>query len=230
MLEPSDFQSLCRSFLFRGIPGDELAELIRPCRGSVQSWNRGAIIAFRGDRYERLMIVLEGQVSGEFRDYDGRVLKVETLKSSEVLASAVLFSSQPFLPVNMHAATDVRIFSLPANEVLQLCRRDERVLRNLLEDGGNKLNILAEKLRLVHFSSIRAKIAGYVLDQADTCGTDSFELSISKEKLAELFGVARPSLSREFSRLREEGILYQEGRRIQLLDRRALHAILQGKD
>ncbi len=194
--------------------------------GSVLAYHSGAIIGFRGDRYDRLLIVLEGEVSAEFQDYDGRVLKVETLRSSEALASAILFSSSPFLPVNIHAATDVRIFALPRREVLRLCGEDERILKNLLEDNGNKVVVLAEKLRLIQFASIREKIASYLLDKADTGGSDNIKLSYSKEQLAELFGVTRPSLSREFSSLCSEGILRQEGRRVHILDRAALMEIL----
>jgi CRP-like cAMP-binding protein len=230
MLEMGDIQSLCRAQLFRGIPGEELTGLLQDAGGTVRSWHRGAIIAFRGDRYQQLMILLEGEVSAEFRDYDGRVLKVENLRAGEPLAAAVLFSSTPYLPVNVVAASDVRIYSLPRRELLQLCRRDGRVLENLLQDHGDKLSILAEKLRLVHFSTIRSKIAGYLLDQADTGGTDNLDLPLSKEKLAELFGVTRPALSREFSRLCTEGILRQEGRRVQLLDRRALQEIIAGEE
>ena len=226
MLNDYDFQYLREAYLFQGIGAEELAPMLRSREGSVHSYHSGAIIGFRGDRYDRLMIVLEGEVSAEFQDYDGRVLKVETLRASEALASAILFSSSPFLPVNVHAATDVRIFALPRQEVLKLCREDERILKNLLEDNGNKVTVLAEKLRLIQFASIREKIASYLLDQADTRGSDNIELNYSKEQLAELFGVTRPSLSREFSSLCSEGILQQKGKRVLILDREALMEIL----
>jgi CRP-like cAMP-binding protein len=226
MLNERDFESLCKADLFRGIRTQELKTLLRQHGGTVHSYHRGAIIAFRGDRYDRLMLVLEGEVSAQFQDYQGRVLKVETLRSAEILASAVLFSSEPFLPVNVHAATDVRLFSLPRKEVLRLCQEEERILTNLLEDHGNKLTVLAEKLRLIQFASIREKIASYLLDRAEALGTGIVELKVSKEQLAELFGVTRPSLSREFSHLCNEGVLCQSGRSVQILDRQALEEIL----
>lgn len=230
MLKDYDFQCLCAAYLFQGIEAEELAPMLRNCGGSVHTYHSGAIIGFRGDRYDRLLIVLQGEVSAEFQDYDGRVLKVETLRAAEALASAILFSSSPFLPVNVNAATDVRVFALPRRDVLRFCREDERILKNLLEDNGNKVTVLAEKLRLIQFASIREKIASYLLDQANTRGSDSLELSYSKEQLAELFGVTRPSLSREFSSLCSEKILRQEGRRVQILDREALMEILsEGK-
>jgi CRP-like cAMP-binding protein len=226
MLSEHDYRSLCSAYLFDGLSEQELSELLRHGEGIVRSYHRGAIIAFRGDRYDRLLIVLEGEISAEIQDYDGRVLKIETLRASETVASAVLFSSDPLLPVNVHAAADVRLYSIHREEVLRLCQRNERILRNLLQDNGDKLAILAEKLRLIQFASIREKLASYLLDQADTRGTESFELPVSKEQLAEIFGVTRPSLSREFSSLCSESMLCQHGRHIQILDRAELKRIL----
>jgi CRP-like cAMP-binding protein len=111
--------------------------------------------------------------------------------------------------------------------VLRMMQASERFLLNYLQDSGLRLTVLAEKLRLIQFSTIREKIASYLLDLADKQFTDSPSVSVSREALAEIFGVSRPSLSREFSRMIDEGILSQEGRRIHILHRKELEAILE---
>jgi DNA-binding IclR family transcriptional regulator len=45
--------------------------------------------------------------------------------------------------------------------------------------------------------------------------------------MSELFGVARPSLSRVFSEMTDEGILRQEGRNVYILDREELELLLE---
>jgi CRP-like cAMP-binding protein len=53
------------------------------------------------------------------------------------------------------------------------------------------------------------------------------EVKITKEVLAEMFGVARPSLSRSFSNMQEEGIIAQEGTMIHILDQDRLEQIIE---
>ena len=50
----------------------------------------------------------------------------------------------------------------------------------------------------------------------------------SREYLADFFGVARPSLSREFSRMSEAEIVAIEGKKITLLKKTALKYLLDG--
>jgi CRP-like cAMP-binding protein len=52
-------------------------------------------------------------------------------------------------------------------------------------------------------------------------------LPMSKERLAETFGVTRPSLSRELGAMARDGLIAVEGRRIRILDREGLAALIE---
>ncbi|MFP4563936.1 MAG: Crp/Fnr family transcriptional regulator [Spirochaetia bacterium] len=194
---------------------------------SVKKYHRGAIVMFRGDLYEHLFILAEGTLSAEMEDLKGRVLKVETLKAPDKIAPGILFAEDNHLPVTLKTVTETTILSLPKESVFAICRENRYFLLSLLRDAGNKIVFLAEKMRLIKFSSIREKIASYLLDQAERQGSNMVELKISKETMSELFGVARPSLSRVFSEMTDEGILRQEGRSVYILDRQELELLLE---
>jgi CRP-like cAMP-binding protein len=97
-----------------------------------------------------------------------------------------------------------------------------------LRDSGNRIVTLAEKLRFSKFSTIRQKIAGYLLECADKQQGKVITLGHSKSSLAELFGVSRPSLSRGFSELHGSGLIRQEGRSITILSRAGLVDLYEG--
>jgi CRP-like cAMP-binding protein len=212
--------------LFAEVDFRLLEKLSRPGVCTRLLFHTGAMAAFRGDEYLNLWVLVRGKLSAEFRDYNGRVLKVENIQAPESVASAVLFSPDRQLPVNLLALEDTEICSIPRRHVLEMMQKDQAFLLNYLKDSGLRLTVLAEKLRLLHFSTIREKIASYLLDLADKQSTDSPILSISRETLSEIFGVSRPSLSREFSHMAGEGFFLQEGRQVHLLDRRGLEDIL----
>jgi Mn-dependent DtxR family transcriptional regulator len=50
-------------------------------------------------------------------------------------------------------------------------------------------------------------------------------LEASKERLASLFGVARPSLSRELGEMERRGLIRVEGREIAILDEQGLREL-----
>lgn len=226
LLQENHLKALIACRLFDGMQRSEVENLLSGEQCHLSYYNPGALIAFRGDVYTHLWILVQGRVAAEFQDFGGKVLKVETLKDSEPIASSILFAPENHLPVNLSAETEVVICSIPRPQVIRVLQRNERFLTNFLRDTGLRLTILAEKLRLVQFTTIKEKIASYLLDQATTQGTDSPLLSLTKETLAEVFGVTRPSLSREFSQLCASGILSQAGRQIHILKREELEAIL----
>jgi len=220
-------KKLTRCHLFDGIDLPELQTLIDPHGCRLRTYHEGAMVAFRGDEYNDLWIVLEGSLSAQLLDYKGKVLKVETLSPVEPIATAILFAPERVLPVTLTAETDTTLCLIPRRMILRMMQANEHFLLNYLEDSGLRLTVLAEKLRLIQFSTIREKIASYLLDLADKQSTESPSVPVSKETLAEIFGVSRPSLSREFSRMVDEGILDQEGRRIHILHRKELEEILE---
>ncbi len=165
-----------------------------------------------------MKIVLSGSVVAEFDNLQGKTLKVETIEAPGVLATSILFSEQNFLPVNVRAAAETEILSVPGSTILELMQSNRTILVNFLQDAGDKLVILAEKLRLLQFTTIRQRIAAYLLGLKEREDSDVLVIPYTREVLAELFGVARPSLSRAFSNLQNEGTLGVDGKEVVILN------------
>ena len=215
-MNTSIYRLLNRCTLFTGLTLTELARLVDEHNCNVITHHKGSVVAFRGDRYNSLWILIDGRLRAEFQNHRGKVLKVESLKPGEIVASSVLFAPNNFLPVTLIAEEDTKICSIPKRKVIEILA-DPRVLTNYLEDTGFRLSFLAEKLNMLQFSTIREKIAHYLLDEVDRQGMNRLRLPLSKEALSDVFGVTRPALSREFSNLCDEGILSREGRIIHVL-------------
>jgi CRP-like cAMP-binding protein len=216
--------------LFKDVPRSELEHLISGTQYRIQSHERDALIKTRGDLCDELVILLNGQVAGEFQDYDGHVLRVETISAPETIASAFLFAPEPHYPVNIVAITDVRICSMSRTSVVALTRQSEAVMSSLLADIGARTAFLAEKLRLMQFATLRQKVAGYLLERSQRTGLDSIQLPATHKTIAELFGVARPSLGRVLHELEESGVIKRGRHSIRIRNRQALTELLSGAD
>lgn len=212
--------------LFRGMDPLKVKELIESGTFAEESYEKDAMIMMRGDLYENLLILIEGEVSAEIQDFNGKTIKIENLKAPDAMATGILFADDNTLPVTLVAQSPISLVSIPKEAVISMAQTNRKFLLNYFSDSGNKVVFLAEKIRLLKFKSLREKFAGYTLSLASKQNSRSVKLPYSREKLAELFGVARPSLSRVCSELAEEGLVELKGRTVTILDREGFKALL----
>lgn len=176
----------------------------------------------RGDEYNSLKILLEGEVSAEIQDFSGKTIKIENLKAPDAMATGILFADDNTLPVTLVAQTKIKLISIPKSSIIMISQKNQHFLLNYFRDSGNKVVFLAEKLRLFKFKTLRQKFTGYVLSLSGKQNSDTIILPYTREKLAELFGVARPSLSRICSEMSDEGLVKLKGKTITILNKRDL--------
>lgn len=224
----NDITVLARSALFKGISSREMERMILSSHPLEKRYHAGSIVAFTGDSYDRLLLILEGILATEIVDYKGRVLKLERFKESQCIANGILFASDNSLPVQILAETDVRLFSFSKQAILSMCRDNHIFLENYLRDGGDRVKLLAAKVRFHQFNTIKQKIAVFFLDLSLSQGTNHIRLPYSIEKLSEIFGVARPALSRSLAELVANGLLLRNGREYIISDLEGLTNLVDG--
>jgi len=86
------------------------------------------------------------------------------------------------------------------------------MLDGLLADMGDRLQFLAQRLRMSQFGSIRQKLALYLIDHSPADRRSPVRIPNTRQELADIFGVARPSVSRVISELEQEGVIETHGR------------------
>jgi len=225
-VESRDKIAIAECPLFSGINQEEMEDLLKWISPGVETYDIGSLLRFQGDEYNSLLILLEGEVSAEIQDYSGRTVKIENLKAPDAIASGILFAEDNTLPVTLVAQKPIRLISLKREDILSLAQKNRTFLQNYFSDSGNKVAFLAEKIRLFKFNTLREKFAGYLLNLSGKQNSDRVKLPYSREKLAELFGVARPSLSRTCSELADEGLVDLHGKTVTILDKKGLKAII----
>ena len=129
----------------------------------------------------------------------------------------------------MEAKGACRFAVIPREGLLALCMEHKAVLEALLAEVGARVQTLSEKLRASEFISLREKLADWLLRRAELSGSASVRMEATRERMAELFGVARPSLSRELGALRKLGILERSGKEIKIRDLAALRRLRNGQ-
>ena len=104
---------------------------------------------------------------------------------------------------------------------------NEQILSNVMNNISNRAQFLSNKLRFLSFQSIKGKIAHYLLQLSKRTGNDEFILPKSQNELAEMFGVARPSLGRAMRELDKDGIIKAESKNVKIIDKNGLTGFLR---
>jgi CRP-like cAMP-binding protein len=223
--------TLTRIPLFAGLTPREHESVAAHLSGRTHRAAAGSEIVSRGTPMTDLLILLDGNAHAEIIAGDGHALIVENFRGPDVIATAMLFAPKPHFPVTLIADSACAFGWLDRERLLELGQSNRSVLEALLGDAGRRTAFLAARLRLTQFASLRQRIAVYITEEkrrVDRNGAEYIHVSHTRQELADMFGVARPSLSRELSRMAEEGLIFAEGNTIQIIDRGAIEALVNG--
>lgn len=213
--------------LFKGMGAEEIASVLSSSTARIRNYAGDTLIAQAGEEVFHLHIVLDGSVKGEMIDYTGKVIKIEDILPPRPLAPAFVFGSQNRYPVNITAAGEVKVLSIPREKFLEMLQNSKTVLVNFMNIVSSRGQFLSSKLKFLSFTTIKGKLAQYLLDLSSKEGKQKFSLPHSQAQLSELFGVARPSIGRAMSELNQEGILRTEGKVIHIRDKAGLSRLLK---
>ena len=93
------------------------------------------------------------------------------------------------------------------------------MLSNLLKIISNKTERLSMRVEVISNRNIRNKLMSYFMIEAKKNGSDTFELPFSMSALADYICVDRSAMVREISKMKKDGLIDSDRRKITLLDR-----------
>lgn len=220
-----DIKDLSRCLLFSGLSPDELEQLLSSVQTQERFFEKGDIIAMQDEVCNRLIILTKGSVTAEMNAPSGKVIKVEDIFAPQTPAVLFLFGNKNKFPVQIMARENTETLIVYKDSILKMLSLNQKLLKNYLDISANYASVLAEKLYIMSFRTIRQKLAMYILKLA--ADKSVAKLDKSQDALAEYFGVSRPSLSRELKNMQDDGLISANRRQIQVLDREKLLRLIR---
>lgn len=191
--------------LFCDIEEKYIEKYFNGIKYEIKKYSQDENIAFRGDEVKGLYINLEGKAATEMLKESGEVKRIEEIESFSLLATAFIFGDKNRFPVDLNATTPTSIFYIEKNELIQLLKKDDRLLKKFLDGISCKAQFLSNHLwNNFTNKTIGEKFSQYILENQKN---GFFQMKISVKDLAEYFDVSRPSLSRVIKNFLEENIL-----------------------
>ena len=176
--------------------------------------------------------VIEGVLKLTTSTEDGREQIVGVAYPSDFIGRPFGSTSR----ASVVALTDARVCVFARNDFDRFAREHPELEHKLLERTLAELDRTRSWMMLLGRKTASEKIATFLLDMAERFGETGcatvlmpakrFALPFSRQQVADLLGLTIETVSRQFTRLKQDGVIGLPSRReVELLDRGALEAL-----
>lgn len=208
--------------LFVGVSDENIRNVLKEIKYYIKTYKKGEIIANEDDECRSLSLVLSGKVEIQRLYSNGKYIVLNRLFEGDVFGEALVFSKSKTYPATVIALGECTVLFINKMDILKICSNEEKILENFISLLSNKVFILNSKIKSISFKSIRQKVVNYILNEGKEQKSNTIILKNTKEEIASLLGIPRPSLSRELINLRDMNYIKFDRKEIIILDREGL--------
>lgn len=202
--------------LFKDLDESEIIDLMHTIRYRVIRFHKGDMLACAGSVCQYADIIISGEMVAYITSPSGRIIRMTAHQSGKLLAPAFLFAIDNHYPVTVEATSDTSILRLSPTDLEKLFHSDQSLMMNYIKLLSNIIAQLTKKVRMLSMS-VREKVSLYLIEQSRLQQTKNIILPLSRQELADHFGIQKYSLLRCLNELKQEGVIRVEGRHIHIL-------------
>lgn len=229
--------------LFASITHEDLISLLTCMNPLIRHYQKGETIGRPGQELLSLPLLLSGEVSiykeEEFveikesdnnsDDYNAIIHKekddsptlMAKFSSGHLFGEIGALSGQHKWPAYAIATEECEVIFLPLSHIVSICSKGccshRGLLNNLLALMAERTILLIQRVEYLSLTGIRSRIIRFLRDEKRKSGSATFHCPMNREELAQFLGITRPSLSREMSKMKNEGLIDYYKNTIRLL-------------
>lgn len=178
-------------------------------------------IATEGDISTDIGIVLEGKIYVKAYSIGGKNFTLNTIRPGHIFGDVLIYGKKSKqYPGALITRGRTKVAFIPNIDFEQYLFNDNDLLQNFLALLSEKAYEMNLKSKLLSQDTIRDKILFWLQQQKITQKSNEIQMNMTKEELANILFVQRPSLSRELINMRDEGLIQFDRRTITLLEDR----------
>ncbi|ADQ40662.1 transcriptional regulator, Crp/Fnr family [Caldicellulosiruptor acetigenus I77R1B] len=211
-------ERVCQSKLFKMMDQSEIKEILDSFHILKKDFEKDQVIVLEGDECSFIGLILSGMIEVKKSSVSGKEYTITTLTQGDTFGEAVIFSSANTFPATIVSKTKTEVIFIPKHAIIEMCKKNEKFLYNFLNLLSDRILLLNTKLKENTLSTLRQKICNFLIEEYKKQKTTKLKLNFTKQELAKIFNVQRPSLSRELIKMKEEGLIDFWGKEIWIKD------------
>ena len=202
--------------LFEGLTDNEIMDLMHTIRYRVTHLYKGDFLFVAGENCLHANILIDGEVVAYLEGASDRYIRMSTFHAGNMFAPAFLFAQDRRYPVTVQATTNTKVLRILSADFERLLELDARLYKNFTVILSNLIAGLTKKMGML-LSSVRDKIIFFLKEQQRLQKSNTIILPMSRQELADHFGIQKYSLQRALNELQESGAIRIDGKTIEIL-------------
>lgn len=187
---------------------------------------KGQTLFYEGTRPLGLFCINEGSVKVYRTTSNGKEQIVRLAKAGDFLGYRALLSEEHYA-ASATILEDAKICFIPKDSFFNLLAVDGGLHKKLMKQVCHELGVMEEKVSDLSQKTVRERLANTLLMLKETYGIDGAEsckidLALSRDDLASIVGTATETVIRLLSEFKSDGYISFEGKKIRILDVKAL--------
>ena len=195
---------------------DELAKYISERK--VRQIKKKQVIYYEGDTANGLYLLISGKVKTFKVAQDGRELLTGLYGPEEYFGTAALLAAENYMET-AEAVENTALCLIPKDLMEQLLNKYPDVSASFIKLLANNVLQNEQQLLELAYHSVRKRMAEVILRLKGTDTEDNQQvLTVSRDNLASMAGIATETVSRILSDFKDEGLIERTGGKILVLD------------
>ncbi len=216
------YKILEKNPLFDDIDDYSIDQLLGCLQPKVKTYEKNEFIAFAGDEFTSIGVVLEGQVTVIKENASGNKVMMSLLDPGDMFGEMIAFSNFSKWPATVQTTKNATIMFMEKSAIVgdcpKMCTWHKSLIQNMLKIVSNRALMLNKKVEYLSIKSMRGKLSNFFLEEYKKSKSQVLDLSMNRNELADFLNVSRPSMSREMGKLKEEGIIDYKKNQIRIVD------------
>lgn len=201
--------------LFEGMDDGAIKAAVESLDGYGKTYGKGEYLHRFGEPLTAFGLVLSGSVKVCSDDLDGNTMIMAEVRPGITFGESLCFLRVPDSPVYIYASEDTSVLWMKTDKLFS--GSDTGLQRRFAVLLAHRTLSMNERIQILSKISIREKLCLYFASLARNCGSREFTLTMNREDLAAYIGANRSAMSRELSRMKKDGIIDCDGKKVKLL-------------
>lgn len=207
--------------LFSGASDEDIEAMLGCLQARLCTYKKGEYVLREGERIERLMMLVKGELHIQRDDYWGNRSIISMVGVGEMFGEAYAAPESGPLMNDVLAVEDSAVIFLDIGKLLTVCpngcKFHAMAVKNLFFVISEKNRKLVRKLGYMSHRTTREKLIAYLSEEAKRQNSGAFSIPFNRQQLADFLSVDRSAMSNELCKLRDEGLIEFEKNRFRLL-------------
>ncbi|MBL1229261.1 Crp/Fnr family transcriptional regulator [Enterococcus sp. BWB1-3] len=199
------------SVFFNGFTLEETQTALNCLQGQTILYAKKDTLFYPDTVFHSIGILLEGSVYLSKTNIHGERQIFAELSAGELFGENCLWEKNTINKFEVEAAASCIVLYIERDKILHpektTCPLRQRIIENLFQLLLSNNQSLYQKIDLASQKNLREQLLYYLQLQSRKNNSSQFDISFSRQELADYLGVDRSALSRELGRMKTDGLI-----------------------